>query len=194
MTTTTWHWVRHGPTHQKTFVGWRDVHADLSDTDQLTRLDAHLPDNALVISSDLIRCVQTADAITNGRARLPANPHLRELHFGSWDGVHFSKVSEKHPVLSRAYWETPGHHTPPGGESWDAATHRVHTTMQHITRQNQGRDIIAVAHFGVILTQVQMALGIPAAKVLAHKIDNLSVTKISWGPCGATVHGINHLP
>ena len=35
---TTWHWVRHGPTHQKSFVGWRDVPADLSDHAQIERL------------------------------------------------------------------------------------------------------------------------------------------------------------
>ena len=60
---TTWHWVRHGPTHEKTFVGWRDVPADLSDHAQIARLDAHLPKEALMVSSDLIRCVATADAI-----------------------------------------------------------------------------------------------------------------------------------
>ena len=46
---TTWHWVRHGPTHQKTFVGWRDVSADLSDTAQIARIQAFLPTDALVI-------------------------------------------------------------------------------------------------------------------------------------------------
>ena len=195
---TTWHWVRHGPTHQKTFVGWRDVTADLSATDQIARLAAYLPDDAAVISSDLVRCVTTADAIVGTRIRLPHSPYLRELHFGTWDGVHFSKVSKKHPDLSRAYWETPGPHTPPGGESWDEAAHRVHTTVQHLTRtyanKNTHRHIIAVAHFGVILTQVQLALGVSAAKVLAHKIDNLSVTDITWENGKGHVGQINHLP
>lgn len=193
MTKTTFHWVRHGPTHQKTFVGWRDVPADLSATEQLARLSAYLPKDALVISSDLTRCITTADAIAGNRVRLPNNPHLRELHFGTWDGVHFSEVSEKHPKLSRAYWETPGPHTPPGGESWDEAAHRVHTTTQYLARKYVGRHIIAVGHFGVILTQVQMALGVAAAKVLAHKIDNLSVTDITWQNGKGRVGAINHL-
>ena len=51
---TTWLWVRHGPTHEKTFVGWRDVPADLTDAAQIARLNAHLPQEALLISSDLI--------------------------------------------------------------------------------------------------------------------------------------------
>ena len=31
-------WVRHGPTHAKAMVGWRDLPADLSDTAALARL------------------------------------------------------------------------------------------------------------------------------------------------------------
>ncbi len=45
---TTWWWIRHGPTHEKCFVGWRDVPADLSNTAQISRLNAHLPDDALL--------------------------------------------------------------------------------------------------------------------------------------------------
>ena len=57
------HWVRHGPTHAKTLVGWTDLPADLSNTAQLQRLSDHLPQDAVVISSDLIRAADTADAI-----------------------------------------------------------------------------------------------------------------------------------
>ncbi|MEP3944545.1 histidine phosphatase family protein [Ascidiaceihabitans sp.] len=191
--TTTWHWVRHGPTHQKTFVGWRDVPADLSDTDQLKRVCDALPEDALVISSDLTRCIDTADAMAANRQRLPHAAGLRELHFGSWDGVHFSDISDRHPTLSRTYWETPGDATPPGGESWNDAAHRVHTAVQHIAHQNPGRHIIAVAHFGAILTQVQQAMGISAQQVLGHKIDNLSVTTIDWTRTADRVTRINHL-
>ena len=76
---TTWHWVRHGPTHEKAFVGWRDVPADLSDTAQIERLHAFLPDDALLISSDLQRSVTTADVLDIGRTRLPHHADLREF-------------------------------------------------------------------------------------------------------------------
>lgn len=109
---TTFHMVRHGPTHEKTFVGWRDVPADLSDTQALARLDAALPRDALLISSDLIRAVHTADAIGMGRQRLPHDPDLREFDFGDWDGRHHTEVSESHPDLSRAFWETPATYAP----------------------------------------------------------------------------------
>ena len=191
---TTWHWVRHGPTHEKTFVGWRDVPADLSDTAQLARLDAHLPREALLISSDLIRSVATADAIATGRTRLAHDPDLRELNFGDWDGVHFSQVAETHPELSRAYWETPGDIRAPNGESWNDAATRVARAVDAMTAAHPDQHIIAVAHFGVILMQVQQAMAVTAYEAIGHKIDNLSVTTIEINGPTRRVAGINHCP
>ncbi|MEO0938394.1 MAG: histidine phosphatase family protein [Pseudomonadota bacterium] len=188
---TTFHWVRHGPTHQKNFVGWRDVPADLSDTDQIGRLSAYLPEGALVVSSDLRRSVATADSITAGRTRLPHMPGLREFHFGAWDGVHFSQIPESQ---SRPYWERPGTPAPPGGESWNAAADRVAHAVEALIRRHPGRDIIAVAHIGVILTQVQRARAWRPEQALAYKIDNLSVTTIHWDQPEDRVQQINHLP
>ncbi|MEL7130781.1 MAG: histidine phosphatase family protein [Pseudomonadota bacterium] len=189
---TTWHWVRHGPTHQRTFTGWRDVDADLSDTGAVARLSAHLPDDALVVSSDLRRSVNTATAIQGSRTRLAHDPALREFHFGVWDGVHFSTVSDWHPDLSRAYWEAPGDVAPPGGESWNAAATRVAMAVRRIEATLQVQHIIAVAHFGVILTQVQAVLGITAQEVLAQKIDPLSVTRLNR--ITGQAETINHRP
>ena len=54
--------VRHGPTHVKAMVGWTDVKADLTDAAALARLRASLPQKALMVSSDLRRAIDTADA------------------------------------------------------------------------------------------------------------------------------------
>jgi broad specificity phosphatase PhoE len=189
---TIWHWVRHGPTHQKTFTGWRDVPADLSDHAAIERLSAHLPPDALVISSDLTRAVTTAHAIQGHRTRLPHDPALREFHFGTWDGAHFSTVAEAHPELSRAYWETPGDHAPPGGESWNQSAARVAMAVRRIEATHPDAHIIAVAHFGVILTQVQAVMGLTAHAVLGHRIDPLSVTTLD--PAQGRAVTINHAP
>ena len=191
---TTWWSVRHGPTHEKSFVGWRDVPADLSDTAQIARLNAHLPDDALLVSSDLSRSIATADAIAGNRTRLPHAPALREFNFGDWDGLTFDQVTARDPALSRAYWETPGDVAPPNGESWNMATSRISPFVDDISRKHQGRHIIAVAHFGVILTQVQRALGVSAYQAVSHKIDNLSVTRLQWDGDKWQADAINHIP
>lgn len=189
---TRFHMVRHGPTHEKTFVGWRDVPADLSDTDAVDRLHRGLPRDALLISSDLTRAVKTADAIAEGRNRLPHDPALREFDFGDWDGKHHSEVSETHPELSRAFWEKPGDLAAPNGESWNGVATRVAQVLDRLHRDHQGAEIIIVGHFGMILTQLGIALGKPPQLTLGQKIDNLSVTTIQRLDTGWDTHLINH--
>lgn len=193
---TTWHWVRHGPTHEKSFVGWRDVPADLSDTALIDRVRAHLPDEALIVSSDLIRSITTADVLTlPGHRRLAHMPDLREINFGVWDGMRFDAVAARDPQLSRDYWEKPGDIQAPEGESWNQTKTRVDAAVDHLNTAHSGAHIIAVAHFGVILTQVQRALGVSAYDAMAHKIDNISVTTIRHhGGAHWDVEQINHLP
>lgn len=187
-------WVRHGPTHEKAFVGWRDVPADLSDRQTIARLDAHLPKDALLISSDLLRAVTTADVLATGRTRLPHKRALREFDFGLWDGMQFDDVAARDPELSRAFWETPGDVTAPDGESWSDVTARASRAVADLTQRHAEHDIVVVAHIGVIMTQIQVASGMTAKEVLEHRIDNLSVTRLDFEAGSWTVGAINHQP
>jgi broad specificity phosphatase PhoE len=68
------------------------------------------------------------------------------------------------------------------------------SAVDQLVVDHVGRDIIIVAHFGVILSQVQRATSMPAKSVLAFKIDNLSVTCIEHLNPAWRVLGVNHLP
>ncbi|MFO6464744.1 histidine phosphatase family protein [Jannaschia sp. KMU-145] len=163
--------VRHGPTHAKRMIGWTDLPADLTDTAALDRLRAVLPE-APVISSDLVRATATADAIAEARPRLPHDPDLREFHYGAWEDQAFDEIDS--PALRR-YFDEPGPHRAPGGESWNDVAARVGRAL---ARHAQGPDLIVVAHMGVILTQWARATGLKPFDALAQKIDNLSLTRI----------------
>ncbi len=190
---TTWWWVRHGPTHEKAFVGWRDVPADLSDHARIERLAAYLPDNASLVSSDLRRAVATADAIAGARLRLPHADSLREFNFGAWDGMKFDAVAARDPVLSGKYWEEPGSIRAPDGESWNDVAARVGGFVDDLTARYAGGHVIAVAHIGVIMTQIARAAGQTPAKALGNTIEPLSVTRIVFDG-GWRNELINHLP
>ncbi len=177
---TTWWWVRHGPTHERAFAGRRDVPADLSDTARIARLGAALPRDALVVSSDLRRAVQTADAIAGGRVRLPHAPALKEFDFGDWEGVGFDEVAARDPALSRRYWESPGDVAPPGGESWNAAARRVAPFVDRMNQHHPGGHIVAVAHMGVIATQIGRAGGLTPKEAIRYRIEPLSVTRLDF--------------
>lgn len=186
-------WVRHGPTHLKTMVGWTDAPADLSDTAGLARLSAQLPQGAVVVSSDLSRAVATADAVQGPRARLPHVPALREINFGAWENRAFLDVAKETPELARAFLETPGPWRAPGGESWDDLDARVSAAVDDLVQQHQGGAVVIVAHFAVILTALRRARGVTPYEVMAQKIDNLSLTELSLGPAGWQVGRVNHL-
>ncbi|KRS12539.1 phosphoglycerate mutase [Roseovarius atlanticus] len=185
-------WVRHGPTHAKGLVGWADLPADLSDTARIARLDAHLPRQALLVSSDLSRAAATADTLAADRTRLPHDPALRELHFGDWD----LKAPEDIKDQSRyqAFWDHPGEVRPPSGETWPELAARVDAATDALIATHPGADLVIVAHLGVILTQLQRALALTATEAFSHSIAPLSVTELHHTPTGWHVSGINHVP
>ena len=170
--------IRHGPTHAKGMVGWSDLAADLSDTQALARLEAALPKDAFVISSDLSRAVTTADAIQAKRHRLPHDRDLREMNFGDWELKVFSEVEAESPERLRAFYETPGEISPPNGDSWHALCARSNAAIDRLLASNQAQNLIVVAHFGVILSQVQRAFGLTAYQAFGNKIENLSITDL----------------
>jgi len=187
-------WVRHGPTHKKTMIGWTDAPADLSDTAQIARLDAHLPQDALVVSSDLSRCVTTAHAIVGAREHLPPRQGLREFHFGDWEDRAFDNIATTHPDEIRTFWDTPGTLKAPNGESWNEVSARVATEVNDLCQTHENRDIIIVAHYGVILTQIQMSGGMSAKAATSFHIDNLSVTRLDHLGDAWRISGVNHKP
>ena len=183
--------VRHGPTHEKAFTGWRDVPADLSDRAALARLSDYLPDDALLTSSDLSRSVATAEAI-EGRVRITPDPRLREFDFGEWDGLTFAEVDARDSALCREYWEKPGDVAPPGGESWNAVTARVTAALTDLAETHTGRDIIVVGHMGMIMTMIAQC-GVTPYQAMGHQIDNLSVTDMTFDLQRWRIGTINHL-
>jgi len=187
-------WVRHGPTHAKAMVGWSDLPADLSDTAAINRLSAHLPQTAPVIASDLIRASATADAIQGPRPRLPNDRALREMHFGDWEMKDFTQIEKENPERILAFWEEPGDVRAPGGEGWNDVIARVNPIVNQLAQRHSGGDVIIVAHFGVILSQLALALQKAPVDVLAQRIDNLSVTQIDIGPAARSAGQINFCP
>ena len=191
---TNWWWVRHGPTNTDRTVGWTDLPADLSDDASVRRLSLWLPKDALVVASDLRRASTTADAICGPRTRLEDSPKLREINFGEWEGLTAREIAARCPDLARAYWSDPFTFAPPGGETWQSITDRVANFTDLISVEHAGRNIIAVAHFGVILTQLRRASKLNDADLLMSRIECLSVSRTSVSDGRWTLREVNFKP
>ncbi|MEM0975978.1 MAG: histidine phosphatase family protein [Pseudomonadota bacterium] len=188
------HFLRHGPTHAKTMVGWTDLPADLSNTARLDKIALEIPVSAICISSTLTRASATLDAVLGQRQILPADPDLREIHFGDWEDKSYSEALKENAQLAEDLWTRPGDIAPPNGESWNDLTARVSSAIDKIILDTDVEDVLIACHFGPILTQLARFTDASAKTVFGFQIDPLSLTTIeTLGAGAARVLRVNHL-
>ena len=185
------YFIRHGPTHLKSMVGWSDVPADLSDAAKIERLCKYLPDNGKMISSDLKRAHDTADALKLNHERLPDEANLREIHFGDWELKLFAEIEKTDHDRVFAFYDTPGQTSAPNGESWDGFCQRTDQAIDDLMNAYPEQALIIVVHFGVIVSQIQRAEGCGAKHAMRHKIDNFSLTHLRYSESGWTINKLN---
>ena len=192
--TTGLYWVRHGPTNCHTLYGWKDISVDLTDHCTIQWVSTNVPHNAIVLSSDLIRASQTADAVAGSRERLPNAKQLREFNFGDWEGKSYEEIYQNDRCLAEEFWNNPGFSSPPNGESWFQLQSRVNPFIDDLVSTYPDRDFILVAHFGVILNQLQQATKTPYSEIIKQPIKNFSITKINYYQGERSVEYANKLP
>ena len=186
--------IRHGPTHLKSMVGWSDVQADLSDTAKLACLYALLPKDGYVVSSDLRRAVETADALQLPQTRLPHETGLRELNFGDWELKTFQEIDHIDHDRVFSFYDNPGESRAPKGESWNGFCARVNSAVDRLMKSYPNYPLVIVCHFGVVISQLQRAEGKGPKHAMRHQIDNLSLTHLSNKQGDWSIHKINFSP
>ncbi len=155
--------LRHGVTKEnlaKKYLGWSDPPITEQAYKELIILQNQLPMYDFYMSSDLMRCKQTAEIVIPGTPGLETE-HLREIHFGDWELKTYDELC--HDVAYRSWIDDPFHRQPPGGESFNEFRSRVMKTWKQLREQIEKRNIkriLVVTHGGVIrllLTELTQA-------------------------------------
>jgi broad specificity phosphatase PhoE len=149
--------ARHGRTAwnaDRRFQGQTDIPLDDEGRAQARALAAHLRDETfdLAVSSDLQRARTTAETICAQRAlTLSFDPALREMQFGTWEGLTWPEIVARWPELAERYEFSPRGYIPEGGEGWETLCARVSGALRRVTARLQphGRALI-VSHAGVM--------------------------------------------
>lgn len=169
--------IRHGlpdfPAGQRMCLGTTDVPLSPTGLAQARQMAKALPPVTAVFTSPLTRAVQTAREISPDVRVLEG---LRELDYGEWDGLCFSRIRRDYPKLYAAR-STDLTLQPPGAEENAAGLARFSRAMETAARQSPG-DFAVVAHGGV------MALFLQAVSGVWYKPQYCEIVPLFWDKRG----------
>ena len=89
-----------------------------------------------VIASPLFRARETAEVLAPG-ARLEADPRLREMDYGAWEGRTYAEIEQADAVFRREWELAPDRLACPGGESGNAVAERVRAFLDDLLEEHK---------------------------------------------------------
>jgi probable phosphoglycerate mutase len=133
-----------------------------------------------LVSSPVLRTRQTAEILAEFfDLEIDEEPGIAEMEFGTWDGMSFTEVHEKHPDEISS-WLGDLESAPHGGESFRAVEKRVLEGRDRMMAAYAGQTAVVVSHVTPIKTLVADALGAPLEAVYRMELAPASVTVISY--------------
>ncbi|MBV8658412.1 MAG: histidine phosphatase family protein [Burkholderiales bacterium] len=158
--------------------GERQAHA-------LGRILAH-DDLSAVISSDLQRALQTAQAVVGHHHKLTVqtDPGLRERCYGAFEGLLYSEIMERYPT-EYAQWQAREVDTvmPPGervAESFRQFYQRSIDSIGAWAARHAGQTIVIVAHGGVLECAYRAARGISLDSPRDFQVPNAGINRFTF--------------
>lgn len=142
------------------FCGHSDPELNGRGQQQLAGVVDRLSEYAIrrIYTSDLRRARQTAEAIASHFGiGFEVRPGLREIYFGQWEGLSWSEIETRDPVMAKKWVEEYPNSTAPGGESVEQFERRVRAESAFLFAAATECPIAVVAHAGfmrVLLTKL----------------------------------------
>lgn len=194
--TTLW-LIRHGETDwnvEQRFQGSSDRELNANGTAQATSLAPRLAEMTFdaLYASDLTRVQQTAHFALNGKTEtLVADARLRELDFGTWEGLTLQEAREQHGE-DFALWLDDRELNPHGGEKMSDVIQRVEAFLQDIRIKNKGtKDILIFAHGGILAVMLCLLLGTNPNLWWQYRFLNCSLSEVILANRGAILARLN---
>ncbi len=155
--------IRHAETDLTgTFCGHSDPPINARGQEQLLELTAQLAAHPFdaIYSSDLRRAVQTATSLAAAFA-VPCtiSRDLREIDFGSWDGLTWTQIESTDPDYARRWVDAFPHLSAPDGELFTDFEHRVLEEVEHILAVAANKRLAVVTHAGAMRVVLHSLLG-----------------------------------
>lgn len=149
-------------------------------------------------SSDLLRAYETAQIIGQATG-LPViqKPGLREMHFGTWQGLTVQQIRERDPEVYAARRANPYEVPPPGGQPWQQFYQQVVRALHDILQETAAQRLIVATHSGVctVLGLEALGLGYTGKRTFGNAncaIHTIAVEEGRW--LAVALNDVSHLP
>jgi len=127
---------------------------------------------AACYSSDLSRCLQGAEILCRSWGIRPSLcPELRELSFGTWEGMTWEELADRYPLEWQARMDDFVGYRPPGGENLLDLRDRAIPLLSRIAERHREQELLVVAHGGVNRIILLDALGAPPSSMFRIEQD-----------------------
>ena len=183
---------RHGRTEANAsglLLGRADPDLDHLGRVQAGAIAAAVPSPAMVVSSPLGRCRQTADAFG---VPVEIDDRLVELDYGEFD---LRPLRDIPPETWRRWREDPGFR-PPGGETLVELGERVGSALGDLAARAAVDDVAVVTHVSPIKAALAWALQVGVDVSWRCFVAQASITEIGFSPTGPSLrlfNGVSHL-
>jgi broad specificity phosphatase PhoE/ribonuclease HI len=176
--------VRHGDTNHSAgmrFSGRNDLALDEVGRRQAAALASRsFGDVAAVVSSPLVRTMQTAEAIAAARGlTVETIDDLVETDFGAWEGLTFAEARARDAAALDAWLASPDE-APPGGESFTAVGRRVRRGRETVIAAHPESTVVVVTHVTPIKLLIRFALDAPPSAMFRLHLDTASVSIVDY--------------
>ena len=187
--------IRHGETAWNVdgrIQGQLDV--PLNDTGrwQVHRLALAVADEGIsaIYSSDLLRALETAQAVARGCDRpITTDAGLRERGFGVFEGLSYDEINQRWPDQAARWRKREPDFRAEGGESLRQFFERSVGTVSRLAALHPGETIAIVSHGGVMDCLYRAATRIPLDAPRSWQLGNASINRLLYTPQGFTLIG-----
>jgi len=191
--------IRHGETEwsrARRFAGSRDIPLAEAGRRQCEAVADALASThvAAIYASPLERARTAAETIAKPH-RLPVTvePDLREMAFGSWEGLTREEVAARDPERYAIWQSAPHELVLPGAERVGDVAARVAAVVEELRAIHADETIVVVAHAVVVRLVVLGALGLGPERLWSVDASPAGITEIEYQPAWVTVHRMNTL-
>jgi probable phosphoglycerate mutase len=180
--------TRHGQTEwniEGRMQGSQDSPLTELGINQAIQLGRRLKDTKIdvVYSSSSGRAYNTAKLILGDRQiNIIPMDELMEMNFGLWEGMTFDVIKEHHLEQYEAFWNTPHLLKEFPGETFEELILRGVAAINKIISDNEGKDILIVAHALTVKAILSHFENLPLEKLLDDRIihpTSLTIVEIN---------------